>query len=779
MARTAVSAARQLFSRSRRSDSPGEGEPPYGVEPDVTEYLPAPARDEEAPRRDALLEQHAPPAHADAGFVFDVPAPAIGEYCELDADALEFPHPGVASFVPDLSRPVRGGGSHSAFRSPPPPAPAPAAPSPMIDLPRDFAPSEEIEESHTREQQAEEFAPPAPPSRFEPQPVDAQVFDAPPAPPVLAPPLAEQPVEPAAEETDETEWSGAEEPADLEFDGTRLAAPRPPAAPPADAQPVDAQFFEPPTSAPSALQPPDPVDAAPPVAPPLPPVPPVAPPLPPAPIVDAALLRGFALAPTDTDGPALAPVIGEVCELDTEHLEFPHPNAASFVPVQGRSRGAFGLLLPDPARRSAPVEPERYDAPEQYDEPEQYDAPEQYDEPEQYVAPQQYVEPDQYDAPPQYDAPERFAQEPELHTAPQHRTEDPAQDLFGERFLAPAPFPGRSDSDGDTRDDDDAPGFLAPPVPATAHQWHGAPVSAEAADDEGSPRPRRKTVLIVAGIGAAVLLIGGALVAVPLITNGGGDGGSATGPVAAAAPGTTEAAVAWVADTIDPASVLLVQDDLVGDVTDAGFPGDTVVSESTLSAAAPDSAWRAADYILVTPSLRASATGETETALDNSEAVASFGSGDTAVEVRRVLDQGTDQAAAAATVLTAARASAGGQLAANPALTTTDAARALLEGGRVDSRLLLLLGQQLAFTPLSVADFPVGTSEVDGVRHRMILSGYNGAALPADAAALQSATTWLGSQSGDFVPTSVESTPEGLLVTLDLDEPTGLLPGAQ
>ncbi|ROQ58618.1 hypothetical protein EDF36_2064 [Rathayibacter sp. PhB152] len=768
MARTAVSAARQLFSRSRRSDSPGEGEPPYGVEPDVTEYLPAPARDEEAPRRDALLEQHAAPAHADAGYVFDVPAPAIGEYCELDADALEFPHPGVASFVPDLSRPVRGGGSHSAFRSPPPSAPAPAAPSPMIDLPRDFAPSEEIEEPQTHEQNAEEFEPPAPPSRFEPQPVDAQFFDAPPAPPalpappVLAPPLAEQPVEPAAEET---EWSGSEEPADLEFDGTRLAAPHPPAAPPVDAQPVDAQFFEPPTSAPSALQPPAPVDAAPPAAPPLPPAPPVAPPLPPAPTVDATLLRGFALAPTDAGGPVPAPVIGEVCELDTEHLEFPHPNAASFVPVQGRSRGAFGLLLPDPARRSAPVEPEQHVEPEQYDEAEQYDEPEQYDEAEQYDEPEQYAQ-------------ESFGG-PDQHTAPQHRTEDPAQDLFSERFLAPAPFPGRSDSDGDTRDDDDADGFLAPPVPATAHQWHGAPVSAEAADDEGSPRPRRKTVVIVAGIGAAVLLIGGALVAVPLITNGGGDGGSATGPVAAAAPGTTEAAVAWVADTIDPASVLLVQDDLVGDVTDAGFPSDTVVSESTLSAAAPDSAWRAADYILVTPSLRASATGETETALDNSEAVASFGSGDTAVEVRRVLDQGTDQAAAAATVLTAARASAGSQLAANPALTTTDAARALLEGGRVDSRLLLLLGQQLAFTPLSVADFPVGTSDVDGVRRRMILSGYNGAALPADAAALQSATTWLGSQSGDFVPTSVESTPEGLLVTLDLDEPTGLLPGAQ
>ena len=116
--------------------------------------------------------------------------------------------------------------------------------------------------------------------------------------------------------------------------------------------------------------------------------------------------------------------------------------------------------------------------------------------------------------------------------------------------------------------------------------------------------------------------------------------------------------------------------------------------------------------------------------------------------------------------------------AANPALTTTPAARALLEQGRVDARLLLLLGQQLASAPLSVADFPVGPNETDGVRHLLVLSGYNGADVPADPTATAEATTWLGSQSGEFVPTSVESTPQGLLVTLDLDEPTGLLPGA-
>ncbi|OOB89769.1 hypothetical protein, partial [Rathayibacter sp. VKM Ac-2630] len=313
------------------------------------------------------------------------------------------------------------------------------------------------------------------------------------------------------------------------------------------------------------------------------------------------------------------------------------------------------------------------------------------------------------------------------------------------------------------------------PVPASEHRWHGRD---QDSDDEGAVvpvRPRRRRLLIGAGIAAGVLVIGGALVAVPLLVqDGGGEGAAAP----AADPAATDEAVAWIASSLDPDSVLLVEDGLVPEVTGAGFPADTIVAESTLAAAAPDSAWRVVEYVLATPALLADAAGETATALDNSEPVVSFGSGDSAVEVRQVLTDGPDQAAADDAVLTAARASAGGQLATNPALTATPAARELLEAGRVDSRLLLLLGQQLAASPLSVADFPAGTGEPDGVRHQMLLSGYNGAAVPGDADATASATAWLGSQTGDFVPTSVESTDAGLLVTLDLDEPSGLLPGA-
>ncbi|WP_230670339.1 hypothetical protein [Rathayibacter sp. Leaf248] len=317
---------------------------------------------------------------------------------------------------------------------------------------------------------------------------------------------------------------------------------------------------------------------------------------------------------------------------------------------------------------------------------------------------------------------------------------------------------------------------LPAPVPASEHRWHGRE---QDSDDEGTVvpvRPRRRRLLIGAGIAAGVLVIGGALVAVPLLLP---DDGDAVGTAGTAGdPAATVEAIAWIASTVDPDSVLLVEDDLVSDVTAAGFPADTIVAESTLAAAAPDSAWRVVEYVLATPALLADASGETATALENSEAVVSFGSGDSAVEVRQVLADGADQASADDAVLTAARASAGGQLATNPALAATPAARELLEAGRVDSRLLLLLGQQLAASPLSVADFPAAAGEPDGVRHQMLLSGFNGADLPGDAAATASARAWLDSQTGDFVPTSVESTDAGLLVTLDLDEPSGLLPGA-
>jgi hypothetical protein len=130
----------------------------------------------------------------------------------------------------------------------------------------------------------------------------------------------------------------------------------------------------------------------------------------------------------------------------------------------------------------------------------------------------------------------------------------------------------------------------------------------------------------------------------------------------------------------------------------------------------------------------------------------------------------------------AARVRAGEQLSRNPALILGDSAAPLVAAGRVDARLLLILGQSLAVAPTRVADFPAGSDDAAGVRHRMLLSSYQGLALTRNVSsaptpeAVAAATAWLARLTGAFAPTDIELTDAGLLVVLDPDEPAGLLP---
>ncbi|NQX26009.1 hypothetical protein HQQ81_01410 [Microbacteriaceae bacterium VKM Ac-2854] len=130
----------------------------------------------------------------------------------------------------------------------------------------------------------------------------------------------------------------------------------------------------------------------------------------------------------------------------------------------------------------------------------------------------------------------------------------------------------------------------------------------------------------------------------------------------------------------------------------------------------------------------------------------------------------------------AARVRAGEQLGRNPALILGDSAAPLVASGRVDARLLLILGQSLAVAPTRVADFPAGSDDVGTVRHRMLLSSYQGLALTRNVSsaptpeAVAAATAWLARLTGAFAPTDIELTDAGLLVVLGPDEPAGLLP---
>ncbi|MCM6762751.1 hypothetical protein NB037_10025, partial [Rathayibacter sp. ZW T2_19] len=176
--------------------------------------------------------------------VFEVPAPVLGETCELDADAIEFPNPAVADFVPDLSRPRA-----AAFKQERTPREVPArseVPVPVLDVDPTRPESDDAATVHD---------------------VDHAVV----APALLAPALA-------------------------------------------------------------------------------------------------------------AGGGAVAPIIGEFCELDTDHVEFPHPNVAAFVPVEGRRRGAFGAAAAP--QSTAPAEPVVAPAPVVVPEPALEPEPELMPEPQ-------------------------------------------------------------------------------------------------------------------------------------------------------------------------------------------------------------------------------------------------------------------------------------------------------------------------------------------------------------------------------------------------------------
>ncbi|NQX12622.1 hypothetical protein HQQ80_13355 [Microbacteriaceae bacterium VKM Ac-2855] len=130
----------------------------------------------------------------------------------------------------------------------------------------------------------------------------------------------------------------------------------------------------------------------------------------------------------------------------------------------------------------------------------------------------------------------------------------------------------------------------------------------------------------------------------------------------------------------------------------------------------------------------------------------------------------------------ASRAQAAEQLLRNPALIASDDATPLLASGRVDARLILILGQSLATAPTRVADFPAGDDDATGVRHRMLVGTYQGFPLTRNQSstptpeAVAAATAWMAQLTGVFEPTAIELTDAGLLITLDDDEPEGLLP---
>lgn len=224
---------------------------------------------------------------------------------------------------------------------------------------------------------------------------------------------------------------------------------------------------------------------------------------------------------------------------------------------------------------------------------------------------------------------------------------------------------------------------------------------------------------------------------------------------------TQQAASSWLMDNIDRDQRLIVDAAMAPDLRSAGWNGDdalwTVASGSSSAAGDSPSSWRSADYVIATDAVRDRSADlpQIASAIANSVAVASFGAGDDAVEVRRVVPEGAVLASVAQARAAGTRAEYGSQLAQNTAVGTSDSDRALLTNGSVDERIISVLGALAAEGDVAVAGFPVMAGEQDRPLRQIAISAIGDQALVADGERTAAASTLIDGLLGRFTPDGV------------------------
>ncbi len=246
------------------------------------------------------------------------------------------------------------------------------------------------------------------------------------------------------------------------------------------------------------------------------------------------------------------------------------------------------------------------------------------------------------------------------------------------------------------------------------------------------------------------------------------------------------AAEKWVDTNVDRDYRVVVDDSMWVDLVRAGFPRDNVVwyykvdTDPAVQALAPNG-WQDYDYVVSTNSMRTFPDGSPTVtqALANATEVASFGTGDRAVQVYRVNRAGAQATAEQVARDQAGRVDAGTELATNPGLDFGSVAtRDLVTGGRVDARILITLPQAADLGRLTVADAPTVPGEeslADLPRRQVLLTALDGRPLVTSSEDVTRLQTFWAGQPYPFRPASTTMTADGLLVTYGIDAPAGLL----
>ncbi|HEY0374517.1 MAG TPA: hypothetical protein VGC94_06960 [Amnibacterium sp.] len=230
----------------------------------------------------------------------------------------------------------------------------------------------------------------------------------------------------------------------------------------------------------------------------------------------------------------------------------------------------------------------------------------------------------------------------------------------------------------------------------------------------------------------------------------------------------------WVDSSVPPGQVVLVDLGLWPDLAH-GARAAVGWYAAAEGAPAPSSApWSSADYLVTTGDSLDASTGAAHATLARSLAVARFGSGPTAVDVRAVRSApaptpSSAPPSAAEQRAADARRQTGAELATNPRLTVDGADRALLQGGDVDTRLSIVLGQLLAVHRLTIGGFPARKGDTGTVRRQVLISAIDGHPVPHDADATGTVLRYLSALRGPYATSTIDATDAGVLATFAPD----------
>ncbi len=228
----------------------------------------------------------------------------------------------------------------------------------------------------------------------------------------------------------------------------------------------------------------------------------------------------------------------------------------------------------------------------------------------------------------------------------------------------------------------------------------------------------------------------------------------------------------WVGDNVPKSSRLLVDDAMWVDLVQDGFARNNVIwyykldTDAAVQRQSPNG-WKDSDYVITTDSMRTggNSSQDVSLAIQNSTSVATFGTGDQQVDVRRIHAEGTTAASEAITAATNGRKVLGTELAENSALEADAGTKSQFRAGQVDSRAMIALGLVLADQSVQVDRFTPMTGEDGQPFRRLVLH----TADRADAARVEAT---FRAVSDTFRPLATERDGERVVVTYAPADPT-------